>query len=298
MSTITFGPPVVLDGPLPSPPPYSLLNVPGVLQEQGDDRLQESVRQALEGDRWTNGVALWGFPDGLPETWDPCGSGTFATKSDASSWETPDFAAFTAYIPVQCSSFSLARDPAGFGRRAEIALDARISYAVEAALSKGVPMLANPYLADSNPNREILAAGAAVSPNVGLAYLEEAIGQTAIVGMIHTPPGPASRWFSNRASPPEDEPKRALFTSLGTPVAVGGGYAGAQPSGEAAPGDGEAWVFATGPVRAYVADEPQFNIKEVLDRADNDVVFRAEKYTLVEWDTSLQAAVLIDWTMS
>ena len=38
------------------------------------------------------------------------------------------------------------------------------------------------------------------------------------------------------------------------------------------------------------------DITEVLDRSNNDVTFRAERYVLVEWDTVLQAAVLVDWT--
>jgi hypothetical protein len=86
-----------------------------------------------------------------------------------------------------------------------------------------------------------------------------------------------------------------LYTTAGTPVSSGGGYAGATPFGESSAAAGQSWAFATGPVRVWLADEPTLDIKDVLDRQDNNVTFRAEKYALVEWDTSLQAAVLVDW---
>lgn len=269
---MTFGPPVVLDGPLPVAPPRSLLTVPGVLQDPGDNR-------------WLNGVALWGYPEGVAETWDPCSDGTYRDKSSASTIPTPDFGSFVAYLPVTCSSFSLASDPAGFADKAEKALDAVISYTIEAALSQGIPMSTNPYLTDANVS--ILNSGNAVTPTVGISYLEDAIGATGRQGMIHLTPGAATGFFGT-------DP--ANVTGLGTPVAVGGGYVGAQPFGGGAAAAGQSWAFATGPVRAWIESELTLNIKDVLDRDSNDVTFRAERYALVEWDTALQAAVLIDWT--
>jgi len=279
MSMLTFGPPQYVDGALPVAPRRSLLGVPGVLQEAVDSR-------------WTNGVALWGYPDGLPDTWDPCTTGTFRPKSDVSSFQTPDFAAFLAYLPIQCSSFSIAQDPDGFAQRAERALDATISFALEAALSQGIPMSTNPFLADANVS--VLNGGASMSPAKGLAWLEEAIGETGRAGMIHATPAVTSSWF---ATFPLFEPEilSTLYTPNGTPVASGGGYKGATPSGQAAAVAGKEWVYATGPVQAWVASEPTLSIEDVLDRTDNGVVYRAEKYALVAWDTSLQAAVLIDW---
>lgn len=278
MSSITFGPPVVLDGPLPVAPTRSLLTVDGVLQRD------------TTNSKWMNGIAVYGYPDTLPDVWDPCSTGTYETKSDASSWQTPEFGAFVAYIPVTCTAFSLASDPQGFAQRAEIALNARISYPLEAALAKGVPMSLNPYMGDANV--DILASGAAVSPEKGLAWLEEAIGATGVGGLIHATPGVVARWF---ATFPLTEPTSPLYTPAGTPVSCGGGYQGAQPFGGAAPSSGKEWAWATGPVQAWLADEATLNIEDVLDRSNNDVTFRAEKYALVEWDTSLQAAVLIDW---
>lgn len=268
----------MLDGPLPVKPPRSLLNVEGVLQETPAD------------DHWMNGVHLWGYPEGQPLTWDPCGVGTYETKSDESSFSTPMFAAFVAYLPITCSSFSLASDPEGFARRAEIALDAIISFAVEKALSQGVVGLDNPSLTTLGIT-SVPGGTASLTPATGMAWLEDAIGETARAGMIHLTPPVASVVFDNTGWDPP-----GLYTPLGTPVAAGGGYKGATPAGQAAAAAGQSWVFATGPVRAFIANETMLNIKDVLDRTDNDVTFRAERYVLVEWDTALSAAVLIDWT--
>lgn len=280
MSSMTFGPPVMIEGPLPVAPPRSLLTVPGVLQDDGDSR-------------WMNGAAIWGYPEGQPDTWDPCSSGTFEVKSDESTFSTPDFAAFVAYLPITCSSFSLAQDPEGFAERAEIALDATISFAVEKALARGIPMSTNPYLADAAVT--FPGGTTAVSPSVGLAYLEQAIGDTARKGMIHATPAVVTTWFGTFPLF-QSEVGSALYTPNGTPVVSGGGYKGATPFGQTPAATGQSWVYATGPVRAFLAEEPTLNIKDVLDRSNNDVTFRAERYALVEWDTALQAAVLIDWT--
>ena len=282
MSSITFGPPVVLDGPLPVAPPRSLLTVPGVLQQDPGD------------DRWMNGVAVWGYPEDEPELWDPCSTGTYETKSDVSSFSTPEFGAFVVYLPITCSSFTVASDPGGFAQKAETALDAVQSFAIEKALAQGVPPLnISPFLADSNVT--FPGGTAALSASVGLAYLEEAIGATGRQGLIHATPSVVSSWF---ATFPIFEPdtESTLYTPNGIPVAAGGGYIGATPFGQAPAAAGQSWVYATGPVRAFVQREATLNIKDVLDRSDNVVTFRAERYALVEWDTALQAAVLIDWT--
>lgn len=280
MSSLTFGPPVYLDGPLPVRPPRSLLTIPGVLQPPGDER-------------WMNGAAVWGYPEDVPLLWDPCGGGTYETKSDESNFSTPDFAAFALYQPVTCSMFTVASDPDGFAERAERVLDATASYGLEYALSQGLPLDPNPFLADSNV--QVLASGAAVSVAAGFAYLEEAIGETGRAGMIHATPGAVSYQFSTFPVFEQDKDS-TLYTALGTPVSAGGGYKGATPFGQSDAAAGQSWIYATGPVKAYLARETTLNIRDVLDRSENLVTFRAERYALVEWDTSLQAAVLVDWT--
>lgn len=273
MSNLTYGPPVVLDGPLPVAPPHSLLNTPGVLQNDPSDR-------------WLNGVTIYPYPVDLPENWDPCWEGTYREKGEGSGVPLPVFGSFVAHLPITCTAASIG-DPDEFANRVEISMNAVESYAVERQLSQGTGIQTNPFLADAAA--DILAGGAAVTPAVGLSYLEDAIAMTGKQGMIHATPAVVSQWFDQ-----EDWP--SLVTANGNRVASGGGYIGADPATGATAAAGQAWAFATGPVEVRHSRIAVMDIADVLDRATNDVTFRAERYVLVEWDTALQAAVLIDWT--
>ena len=275
MSSLTFGPPVVLDdGHLPVAPPHSLLNTPGVVVSPGDPH-------------WLSGAAVYPYPPGTPHEWDPCSTGTFRTKEEGDAFDSPHFASFVSYLPITCSAISIG-DPDEFARRAEIAMNAVQSFSVERQLSQGTGIATNPFLADAA--HDLTGAGAtAQTPAAALAFLEEAIGATGKQGMIHATPPVVSRWF-------DQEDWGSLVTANGTRVASGGGYAGATPSGRADAAAGESWVYATGPVEVRLAPVAVMDIKEVLDRTINDVTFRAERYALVTWDTQLQAVVLVDWT--
>ena len=55
-------------------------------------------------------------------------------------------------------------------------------------------------------------------------------------------------------------------------------------------------MFATGPVSVRLTDTIITDIAETLDRTDNSVTFRAERYVLATFDTQLQAGVLVNWT--
>ena len=274
MSNLTFGPPVTIDDLRPEPPPHSLVNTPGVLQDTGDAR-------------WLNGVSVYPYPPIVPGLWDPCSAGTFRTKDEGEDISIPVFASFVIVLPITCSAMSIG-DPEDFANRAEIAMEAVESFAIEEQLSQGTGIITNPYLADANAN--VLAAGAAVAPAAALSYLEDAIGATGKRGMIHATPSVVSQWFDqNRSVGP-------LITANGNTVVSGGGYIGADAVGEASAAAGQSWVYATGLVEVYRAPVVVPDISEVLDRSNNDVTFRAERYALVVWDTQLQAAILVDWT--
>ena len=197
------------------------------------------------------------------------------------------FASFVIYLPITCSAMSIG-DPEEFAGRAEIAMRAVESYAVEKQLVSGDGIATNPYLEDADV--DLLASGAAVSPAAALSYLEDAIGATGKQGMIHATPSVVSQWFDQTR---EDDP---LVTVNGTRVVSGDGYIGSRPTGGSAAAAGQSWAYATGPVEVRHSDVVMPDISEVLDRTNNDVTFRAERYALVEWDTVLQAAVLVDWT--
>ena len=71
---------------------------------------------------------------------------------------------------------------------------------------------------------------------------------------------------------------------------------GADTSFLANPGAGESYIFASGPVEIHLGPLVMEDIRTSLDRSDNVVTFRAERYVVAIWDTALQAAALVDWT--
>lgn len=271
MSNLAVGPAYAIDGPLPRPPAYRLLALPGVLQAGG---------------REMNGVSVWGYPCDTPSLWDPCyAEGTFGTKLSAHSDEQPSFYPFAAYVPFTCSTITA--NPAEFARRAEAVIEATISHAVEEALAHGIEGSNNPYFGDVNLTA--LGGGVALDPDRGLAYLEDAIGVTGRVGMIHATPGAISAWGD------KIEVGDVLRTRNGTPVVSGSGYRGSAPAAEQAPAAGQDWVYVTGPVQVFMAESDPPSISEFVDRSDNTATYRAEKFVVAEWDTCLQAGALIDW---
>lgn len=287
MSTFTaIGPALNIDGPLPRPPKYRLLALPGVVQEGAG--------------RWQNGVNVWGYPQDLPSLWEPCASddGTFRTKTDESEMSIVRFDPVAAYLPITCSTISVG-DPAEFAGRATVALEASISGAVEQALVNGVAGSTNPFFGDSNMIN-ITIGGGSVTPEVGLMSLEAAIGYSGKGGMIHATPGIAAAWTVGNMIMDMDQDGFQETTGNYTPVAVGQGYTAAEPVGEtpANPQAGLEWAFATWPVQVFLAPMELVpgTIGEALDRADNVVTYRAEQYFLAYWDTAFQVGVLIDWT--
>ena len=277
MSTFTaVGPALDLDGPLPVAPRYSLLNAPGVVQSTNL--------------RVFNGVNVWGYPVETPSLWEPCSAGTFRTKEDDSTWDQPRFDGLVAYLPISCSTITAA--PEEFANRAERALAATLSFAVESALAKGVTGSTNPVLGDANLTQ---LGGGTILPQAGLNFLENAIGATGRQGIIHATPGTISAWnYVNLLTYGED----GIRTANGTLVVSGGGYIDTDPAGKtgSTPASGIEWAFATGPVHVYLGDSPELRPVQYIDREHNEIVYRAERFVLPLWDTSLQSGVLIDWT--
>lgn len=278
MATITgVGPSLDVDGPLPVAPQHALLSVPGVVQENDG--------------RWMNGIVVDGYADHAPSLWEPCSTGTFRTKDEDVEGPKPRFDPIGIYYPLACSVRS-GRSAEFTRRRSALLLEATLSFGVARALSQGVPLSTNPNFSDAN---FVPLTGAAVSPEVGLRYLENAIGLTGREGMIHSTPAVTAAWFG---LPQTDFPQ--LRTANGTPVASDGGYIGAHPvGGGGLPGPAATidWIFATGPVVAYIGELFETEISETVDQADNTVVFRAERFVLPEWDTALQVGVRIDWSL-
>ena len=288
MSTITaIGPALDLDGPLPVAPEHSLLNT-RVRTPDGD---LVSVVVERDATRVLNGVNVWGFPTGCSELWEPCSDGTFRTKTDESTQPTPRFDSYVVYKPVMCSAIGLS-DPEELNQRISLVLDATVSAGVEKALGQGVEGSSNPFIGDPDVQDLTPTPGTAVSPGVALSILENAIGETCRAGMIGATPATIGALQAFPIGAVED---RRLETANGTPVYSADGLIGLETADLAVPGDGEDWMVAHGPVQVYMGPTVAFNVRSSLDRSDNTLVFRAERYVLSIWDTALQAAVLVDW---
>lgn len=276
MSVMAVGPAVGIDGPLPVAPPHSLLETPGVVVDR-------------EATRVLNGVNVWGYPTDCPSLWEPCSDGTWRTKSEGGTWPIPRFDAFVVYQAATCSTISVGGDPEEFADRASRALDATISAGVEEALAAGVSQSSNPFFGDADVDD--LTSGTAVSAGVALSMAEEAIGATCRQGMIHATPAVIA---ALQAFPiPGGEMN--LVTAAGTPVVSGMGYQDVDTAFLPTPGTTEDYIFATGPVEVHLGPLVIGDIRDSLDRSDNVVTFRAERYVVAVWDTALQAAILVDW---
>jgi hypothetical protein len=266
-----------LDGPLPRPPEYGLL----------------SVARRLGADRWTAGAALWPYPSALPAAEDPCAAITLRVKDTPTEVTIPDgFAAWTAYLGEVCSAMGIGSWES-FLARADVAMEAATSWALERQLAAGDFAAGNPNLGDANV--DLLASGNAVAARVALSYLEDAIAATGRAGVIHATPSVVAAWGYD-ALTVEDG---VLKTLNGTLVVSGQGYVGADaPTGGDAADPGESWIYATHDVlfeMSGILALPE-TLSEALDREINEVVYRAERDLWVGWDGVLQAAVLADWS--
>lgn len=273
---------VTLDGPLPVRPPFGIFSVADLL---GLDLDGSGVP------RWLNGGTVYGYPPGLPRLWDPCSSGTFRVKDEGDEAPLPSFGAVGLYLPITCTASSVG-NPETFSNRARLAAAAKSQYAVELQLVSGAGLVTNPYLADADVT--ILGPGA-VPDEEGLALLEDAIGASGAVGVIHAPPSIVSDWGYDFL----DHDRTVLRTINGTPVVSGMGYIDQVPDGQGAVGTDQQWAWGSGPIQLRITEVEGVpdDISEALLRSGDDankVTFRAERQFLVSWDTSTQVAVLID----
>lgn len=269
-----------LRAPLPRPRPYSLLDAANIV--------------ASATDRWMAGVAGIGYPAGPAYVYEGCATGTYRLKEEGGVIASAEGEAFTVYLPVSCTSRSIASAIDAFRDTLNEAFKVYEPTAVELVLADGGGVV-DQYLGDSN--MELLAA-AAVTPLEGLALLEGAIPYGN--GIIHVPPETASVWASEGYIQARGS---QMVTKLGTTVAVGFGYQGVRPDGQAAPTASNQWAFASGPIDIYRAAQPiiqGFDPSEGLDRSNNDWNLLEEREYLLLWvgrgdDTSqVQAGVLID----
>lgn len=300
------GPLYRLDGPLPLPRRYHLLQVAQeVPLDQGPDA------------HWLSGAWLQSYIAGVADVFDPCASsGSTAVKPTGLPLSVGQFAAFTVNMAITCNAARVGADPyAWFVTHLVPAFRVVEAEAVERALATGdgVEIFGNdnPHLTDSHLVQ--LDSGAAVSPLHGLESLEDAIGATGRGGVIHATPATVTAWAQYGNLIDEDNAGILRAQATGTPIVVGDGYLDVFPDGGSSAGARQAWAFATGMVR-YLADPPTSadplvipgQYRQAIDTSTNEVTYRAERNYLVTFDTDttdgdnppLQAGVLIDRSLS
>lgn len=252
-------------------------------------------------ERWLNGVAVWPYPEDLPEVWDGCEAGSGPTQESFGTNVTPipEFAALTLSLPISCTARQVP-DQDAFKARAVAVITATESYAVARELMAGRTFPSQPYLADGAgafPN-----GSGATSPNHGLQILEQQIALTGRLGVIHCSPMLATALMGSGFA--LQDKTGVIRTINGIVVIPDFGYAlGAPPIGRPKAGATQEWAYATGPIdvrRSEIFTTPDTRA-EALDRGlgatnnrPNNFTYRAERYYAVDWDTALQAAVLID----
>lgn len=293
---VGFGPLWRIDGPAPQPPVYTLINASRV----SDDVDSEEI------ERWINGVVVYPYPPDQAYSWDTCAPGSTATnKAVGGAIPLPEFGAMTVYLAETCSSFGiygadLSNDEAQarFVARASASFAAVEAAAVEAEFMAGAVLGNNPHLADGNGS--FPAGNTAQKVLIGFSYLENEIAGTGKQGVIHCSPAAATIAQTNRLLG-EDRNGILRTRANGTTVVPGYGYAqvNSTPAGRAAAGAHQEWIYATGPVEVRRSNSFQMpgELAQALDRANNSITYRVERYVVVDWDTTLQSAVLVDWTL-
>jgi hypothetical protein len=328
MSTVGYGPPWRIDGPPPIAPLYGLLPAAmapaaGVrlvvdldgepfdlldLAGSGETMDATIARLKAEGilpanagqERWINGVEVYPYPPDVPDVYDTCAPGSEATtKGFGADLEHPQFRAVTLWLAETCSS-SRIWDQDAFKARAVVALAVVESYGIAHELLHGTRVPVNPHFSDGNgdfPNGDTPTSVAN-----GLALLEDYLAGFGRLGLIHCSPGVATVL---RERFTVDNRSGVIRTINGNVVVPDPGYVGgATPHGHPGPGAHQEWIFASGPVdlrRSEIFTNPE-TVAEALDRGTggattgrpNSITYRAERYYLADWDTQVQAAVLVD----
>lgn len=289
MAIIAVGPEFSIDGPLPRKPRFTLVDATLIADAVPD------TDEDAGSERWANGIAVHGYPQELGSTWGVCADASPNLKdSQEFPIPLPKFGPLTVYVTETCSSPYI-RSPEDFRARALAVFAAVESAAVAAEFETGVWVPDNPHLGDTN--LDVLNGGVATTLADGIAQLEDAIAGTHRQGVIHITAGTAFALSATAGSEVLHWEGGKLYTINGNLVIPDFGYTGVAPEGESANVGSEVWAYATGPVETLRTSQPIIipdTISEALDRLNNTVEYRAERYYIPFWDTSLQAGIRID----
>lgn len=286
MAVQQVGPLFYVDGPPPRAPRYTLVGAADINPETDE--------------HWANGIQVHGYVPDVACRWSSeCDFDERPAKNPQQNPNPlPEFGPLTVYLAETCSVKSIMQgsqeeSDAAFRQRARDVFAAVESGALERELWGGDFLPDNPHLTSSFG--EILNGDAATSALNGLALLEEAIADTNRAGVIHMTAGMAVTLsgYGNGVLIPE---RGKLYTINGTLVIPAYGYTGAAPDGAPDVTGSEEFAYATGPVEILRSGDfimPP-NLVEAIDREQNEITYRAERYYIAYWDTALLAGVRID----
>lgn len=310
-----FGPLLPIDGPPPIAPLYGLLQAAAapaggvrfVVDTESGPTDEETARalgliegMRAGGERWLNGVEVYPYPPDLADVHDPCAAGSIQQpKGHGSDLKHPQFGAMTIWIAETCTAYNVPSQEE-YKARAVAALEAVQSAGVAHELLTGARMPLNPHLSDGNgtfPNGD-----AATGVGYGLALLEAEIAKSGRQGLIHCSPQVATIARERFAL---DNKSGVIRTINGIVVIPDFGYVnGASPHGHPAATGTKEWMYATGPIDVRRSETFVLpgDVAEAMDRGTggassgrpNSITYLAERYYLADWDTEVQAAVLVD----
>lgn len=304
MSSIGYGPLERIDGPPPLRPVYGLL--------QAAEAPAGGVRIVPDADargveRWINGVEVYPYPPQTGDVQDACAPGTVQHVKDDGDidWQHPQFGAMTAYLPVTCTTYKVPSQEE-FKARAIASFEAVESGIVAFEFMTGTQMPAQPHLSDGAGTFPL--GDTVVGITRAIAALEEEIALTRRQGVIHVSPQLVASYLQFWSL---DNRTGVIRTINGTVIIPDAGYAaGSTPTGHAGPSGTQEWLYATGPIdvrRSETFVMPE-KVSEAVDRGTgmngasngkaNSLTYRVERYYVVDWDTTLQAAVLADRCIS
>lgn len=280
MAQVGYGPLQYIEGPLPSPPRYTLLN--------------ETRVPATPDDRWINGTSTWPYAAQSMGLWDPCelSGSSGGVKSPGAPGARSDQGSFAQWLAETCTMASIAADPVAYRERASRMFSAWEAFGVEQEFWHGTLIPDNPHLTDANA---VLIAAPSTSPTNGLALLEKAIAATKQQGMIHCTPAMLVAWTAALGGVFREENGK-LLSPNGNIVVPGFGYDGTGPGGATTASGTKEYAWATGPVEVRRSDIVMLpdDVAQALDRKQNSITYYAERYYNIVWNRNVQSAVFID----
>ena len=186
-----------------------------------------------------------------------------------------------------------------FQGRVERQLAAGTSKAMEYEFATGSLVPENPNLPTG---ATVLGGGAAFSAKEAFVLLGQYLSNTAHggIGMMHAPTLVVDEWLQDfGGNAIKEQGDRLRTVNRGDIIISGTGYTGYGP-GMIVPEVGQAWVYATSPVQYRLGSIMVFpdRIGDALDRAKNNIEYRAIRQAAVGFDPCRHAAVLVQTQFS